>query len=57
LVRVSIAATKQHDQKPSWGERVYLAYTSSLLFIIEGSQKQGRSLEAEADAEATEGCR
>jgi hypothetical protein len=38
-------------------ERVYLAYTSTLLFITKGSQdwKSSRS-EAGADAEAMEGC-
>jgi hypothetical protein len=35
-------------------ERVYSAYTSTLLFITKGNQ--ARSLEAGADAEATEGC-
>ena len=39
-------------------ERAYLAYTSISLFIMEGSQdrnsKQGRVLEAGADAEAIE---
>ena len=38
LVRVSIATTKHHDQRASWVERVYLAYTSALLFITKGSQ-------------------
>ena len=41
-------------------KRVYLAYTSTLLFITEGSQvrksKQGRNLEAGADVEAMEKC-
>lgn len=36
-------------KKQTWEERVYLAYTSTALFIIERSQ--GRNL-AEADAEA-----
>ena len=41
------------------GERVYLAYTSTLLFITEGSQDRNSSsriLEAGVDAEALEGC-
>jgi hypothetical protein len=36
-VRISIAAIKHHDKKASWGGRVYLAYTSKLLFITDGS--------------------
>ena len=32
---VSIAATKYHEV--SWEERVYLTYTSTELFVIEGS--------------------
>ena len=40
-------------------ERAYLAYTSTSLFITQGRQdknsKQGRTLEAGADAEAMEG--
>jgi hypothetical protein len=50
---------KYHDQKQVGEERVYLAYTSIALFIIEGSQdriKQGRNLETGANAEAMEGC-
>jgi len=38
-------------------ERVYSAYTSTLLFITKGSQEgNSRSQEAGADAEAMEGC-
>jgi hypothetical protein len=38
-------------------ERVYLAYTSILLFITKGSQDWNSSRsEAGADAEAMEGC-
>jgi hypothetical protein len=40
-------------------ERVYSAYTSTLLFITKGSQdknSEGRNLEAGAYAEAMEGC-
>lgn len=39
-------------------KKVYLAYTSISLFIMEGSQDriQGRHPEAGADAEAMEGC-
>ena len=37
-IRVSVAAIKDHDQKANWEERVYLAYTSTLLFITEESQ-------------------
>ena len=39
LVRVSIAAVKRHDQRERGEERVYLAHTSSPLFILEGSQE------------------
>ena len=38
LVRVSTAAINHHDQKQAGQERVYLAYTSTVLFIIGGSQ-------------------
>jgi hypothetical protein len=38
LVRVTIAMMKHHDQKQLGEEKVYLAYTSTLLSIIEGSQ-------------------
>jgi hypothetical protein len=37
-------------------ERVYSAYTSTLLFITKGSQDWNSSQEAGADAEAMEGC-
>ena len=37
-VGVSVAATKHHDQRGVWEERVNLAYASALLFITEGSQ-------------------
>jgi len=39
LVRVTIAAVKRHDQRERGEERVYLAHTSSPLFILEGSQE------------------
>jgi hypothetical protein len=42
LVRVSIVATEHHDQKASWREKD-LAYTSTLLFIIEGSRGRNTS--------------
>jgi hypothetical protein len=45
---------KNHNQKHPEEERVYLAYTSTLLFIIE--ERQGRNLETEPDAEAMEEC-
>lgn len=41
---------KHHDQKQPWGERV-LFYLTAYESITEGSQ--GRSLEAEREAEAT----
>jgi hypothetical protein len=37
LIRAAIPAMKHHDQNASWGERVYFAYTSILLFFIERS--------------------
>jgi hypothetical protein len=37
-VKVNIAELKHHDQKWLGEERVYLAYTSTSLFIIEGAQ-------------------
>jgi hypothetical protein len=38
-VRVSIATTKHHDQKASWGGKgLFSLHTNILLFIIEGSQ-------------------
>jgi hypothetical protein len=45
-------------KKPIGEERVFSAYTSTLLFITKGRQEltQSRNLEAGADAEAMEGC-
>jgi hypothetical protein len=37
------SATKHHNQKQVGEERVYSAYTSTLLFIIEGSQDRNSS--------------
>ena len=37
LVRVFIAVMEHHDQKQAGEERVYSAYTSTLLFITKGS--------------------
>jgi hypothetical protein len=37
LLGVSFAVMKHHDQKPVAKQRVYLAYTSTSLFITEGS--------------------
>jgi hypothetical protein len=61
LVRVSIPAQNIMTKKQAGEERVYSAYTSTLLFITKGSQdwnsnKVGRNLEAGADAEAIVGC-
>jgi hypothetical protein len=39
LVRVSIPAQKIMTKKQVWEERVYAAYTSTLLFITKGSQE------------------
>jgi hypothetical protein len=38
LVRVTLSVMKLHDQKQAGEERVYLAYISTSLFIIKGSQ-------------------
>ena len=38
LLGVTIAVTEHHDQKASWGESVYLAYTSMFLFILQGCE-------------------
>ena len=59
LVRVSIAVTKRHEQKASLGEGVYLAYTVTYTVphLRKSGQelKQGRNLEAGANAEAIKG--
>jgi hypothetical protein len=59
-LRVPIAVMKHHEKKQVGEERVYSAYISTSEFIIEGSpgsnSKQGRNLEAGANAEAMEGC-
>jgi hypothetical protein len=51
---------KHQDQIASWEKGGYLAYTSILMFIIEGSlyrnSKQDRNLKTGADAEASKGC-
>jgi hypothetical protein len=57
LVRVSIPATNIMTKKQVGEERVYSAYTSILLFItkeVRTGTQAGQ--EAEADAEAMEGC-
>jgi len=56
LVRVSIPAQNIMTKKQVGEERVYSAYTSSLLFITKGSQDWNSGQEAETDAEAMEGC-
>jgi hypothetical protein len=50
LVSVSIPAQNIMTKKQVGKERVYSAYTSTLLFITKGCQEAG------ADAEAMEGC-
>ena len=60
LVRVTMAAKKQHDQKAKWGGKGLF----NLYFLIathyqkkSGQElKQGRNLEAGTDAEAVEEC-
>ena len=60
LVRVSLAAIKHHDQKPSWGGKGLTQLTllhCSLSLKKSGQElKQRRNLEAGADTEAMEGC-
>jgi hypothetical protein len=45
LVGVPIAVMKHNDRKQVGEKRVYLAYTSTLLFIIEGSQDRNSNRE------------
>jgi hypothetical protein len=58
--RVSVAATKHHDQKASWEGKGLLG--SHFHIVVHHGRKsgqelkQGRNLEAGADAEAMEGC-
>ena len=58
LVRVSIAMRKHHDQKASWGGKGLLGLHFSIAVHHqrkpEQELKQGRNLEAGADAEAME---
>lgn len=58
LVRVTISRMKHHDQERVGKERVYLARTSTSLFITKGSQKpsQGCNLKGGAIAEALQRC-
>jgi hypothetical protein len=56
LVRVSILAQNIMTEKQVGEERVYSAYTSTLLFITKGSGLELSSSESGADAEAMEGC-
>ena len=54
---VSIAATKLHDQKASWGGKGLYLHIAVQNQRKSGQElKQGRNLEAGADAEATEEC-
>ena len=43
-IGVSIVIMKHDDQKASWKDKVYMTYTSGLLFIIEGSQDKNSNL-------------
>jgi hypothetical protein len=58
LLRVCIPAQNSMSKKQVGEERVYSAYTSTLLFITKGSQNRSShmNLEAGADAEAMEGA-
>ena len=54
LARDCIPAQNIMTKKQFGEERVYSAYTSTLLFITKGSQ--GRNLEAGVNVEAKEAC-
>lgn len=59
LVRVTTAVKRHHDRKQLWEEQVYFIHSSTQQFIIRQwwqELKEGRSLEAGADAEVTEGA-
>jgi hypothetical protein len=56
LSQGSYSCTNIMAKKQVGEERVYSAYTSTLLFITKGSQDWNSHREAGADAEATEGC-
>ena len=43
LVRITVAVLEHHDEKQIGEERVYLGYTSTLLFIIRGVQDRNTS--------------
>ena len=43
VITVTIAPIEHHDQKQVEEERVYLAYTYTSLFIIEGGQDRNSS--------------
>jgi hypothetical protein len=38
IVRVTVAVIRQHDQKQPGRKKAYWLYTSTSLFIIEGTQ-------------------
>ena len=44
FVRISTKIMKHHDQNQVVEERVYLAYTSTALFITEGSQNRNSNM-------------
>ena len=61
LTMVSIAAVKHHDQKVNCGRKGLFNLINFQLIVHHWRKsgeelKQGRSLEAGADAEAMEGC-
>ena len=56
LIRITIALMKHSDQKANMEERIWLILLHR-SFIEESQEvKQGKNLEAGADAEAMEGC-
>ena len=54
FVGITVAMTRHGDQKQAEEERAYLAYTSTSQTGQELTR--GGNLQAEADAEAVEGC-
>jgi hypothetical protein len=56
LVRVSIAVTKHHDQKPSWGRKGLFDLHIHIAILHQRNSgqelKHNRNLEVEVDAEA-----
>jgi hypothetical protein len=56
LAGISIPTQNIMTKRQVVEERVYSAYTSTLLYKSGQELTQGRNLEAQSDAEAMEGC-